>query len=95
MSKIVKLSCKKRYVIAPNSECTIWLSVPDTMFGTQGIFTGNSNLSKRGVLLARLVVTVAQNGKIPILILNPTNEHVVLYRGKLLGEFSPLVIFLF
>ncbi|KAL5017800.1 hypothetical protein ScPMuIL_003522 [Solemya velum] len=85
-----KVKCAKRCVIAPNSECRIWAHVTDQLYGVQGVCTGSSAICRSGLLIARSVVTVSANKKIPIQILNPSNDYVTVPKGKILGEFCIL-----
>ena len=86
-----KIYTKKRTTLAPNSETIVWGRVPKNICtGFQGICSGSTYVSKKKLLVARSLGVVSTTSLVPIKILNPTSESVLLHRSKPLGEFQIL-----
>ena len=86
-----KIYTKKRTTLAPNSETIMWGRVPKNICtGFQGICSGSTYVNKKKLLVARSLGVVSTTSLVPIKILNPTSESVLLHRSKPLGEFQIL-----
>ena len=75
----------------PNSESVVWVKVPDTAFpGIQGMGTGCKNINHTNLLVAKTLVTVSSDLNVPLKIMNPTNETIVVKRNFPLAVFESL-----
>ncbi|CAG2203086.1 unnamed protein product [Mytilus edulis] len=58
--------------------------------GLQGVCSKSKFSCGKGLLVAKSVVTVPYNRKVPVKLLNPTSENVVIPKGRTIAEFSVL-----
>ncbi|CAC5392025.1 unnamed protein product [Mytilus coruscus] len=68
----------------------IRLANNDTIKGLQGVCSKGKFSCSKGLLVAKSVVTVPYNRKVPVKLLNPTSENVVIPKGRTIAEFSVL-----
>jgi len=81
----------KRLNFPPNSESIVWGKVPQYVCGGfQGVCSGSSIITKKGLLVARCLLTVSPSNMVPIKVMNPTTEAITLHRNRQLGEFNLL-----
>ncbi|VDI74561.1 Hypothetical predicted protein [Mytilus galloprovincialis] len=95
-----KMSCQlntanvqtqKRLSLEPNTETIVWARVPNYItLGLQGVCSKSKFSCSKGLLVAKAVVTVPYNRKVPVKLLNPTSENVVIPKGRTIAEFSVL-----
>lgn len=89
-SKDMTVFCTKRVTVPPRSEMLVWGKVQAGVYGDQGICTSGKYLAKKGVLISKAVVTVTKERRVPIKVLNPYNDNVIIHKGKPLAQFSRL-----
>ncbi|CAC5391988.1 unnamed protein product [Mytilus coruscus] len=81
----------KRLSLEPNTETIVWARVPNYItLGLQGVCSKSKFSCSKGLLLAKSVVTVPYNRKVPVKLLNPTSENVVIPKGRTIAEFNVL-----
>ena len=89
MKKSQKVKCKSTCIIQPNSECILEGKISSEVpVGTQGVCLGHSEMSLKGLLVAKGLVTCSPNHIIPVRIWNPSNEIVYVNKGSFLCTFS-------
>ena len=83
------VKCDKRFNMVPNSEMIVWANVPKYLStGLQGLCTNNSFLLAKGLLLAKALVTVSVDHKIPLKLMNPTNKSISVSKGSVMCNFQ-------
>ncbi|CAG2212900.1 unnamed protein product [Mytilus edulis] len=81
----------KRLSLEPNTETIVWARVPNyIILGLQGVCSKSKFSCSKGLLVAQSVVTVPYNRKVPVKLLNPTSENVVIPKGRTIAEFNVL-----
>ncbi|CAG2246051.1 unnamed protein product [Mytilus edulis] len=81
----------KRLSLEPNTETIVWARVPNYItLGLQGVCSKSKFSCGKGLLVAKSVVTVPYNRKVPVKLLNLTSENVVIPKGRTIAEFSVL-----
>lgn len=81
----------RRLNLDPNSETIVWARVPNYVtIGLQGVCSKSKFSCGKGLLVAKSVVTVPNNRKVPVKLLNPTNETIVIPKGRTVAEFNVL-----
>ena len=89
MKKSQKVKCKSTCVIQPNSECMLEGKLSnDIPVGTQGVCIGHSEMSHKGLLVAKGLVTCLSDHIVPVRIWNPSSEIVHVNKGSILCTFS-------
>ena len=79
----------QRISLPPNSESIVYGKVASTcQEGYVGVCCYSSHIVKKKLLAARTVVTVPQNHRVPMKLLNPTSETVIIHKNKPLGSFE-------
>jgi hypothetical protein len=58
--------------------------------GLQGVCSKSKFSCGKGLLVAKSVVTVSSNQKVPVKLLNPTNDIIVIPKGRTVAEFNVL-----
>lgn len=87
----LKVKCTRELVINPTSECVVMCKLPKgTSIGTQGICTASKKMQKTGLLVSRSLTTVHTPRSIPVKILNPCPNTVVLPRCSVIADFDLL-----
>ena len=74
--------CTKRTTIPPNSEIILWGKLHYGFYGMQGLCVSSRYVLCKGILISKAVVSIAKNKQVPIKILNPTNDGVIVHKGK-------------
>ena len=88
---IYKIKADKRLKIDPESELIVWGQLPkDLSVGLQGICENNKFLMRKNLLLAKTLVTIPVNHLVPIKIMNPSADVVVIPKGSILSDFHVL-----
>ena len=82
--------CTKRTTIPPNSEIILWRMLHYGFYGMQGLCVSSRYVLCKGVLVSKSVVSIAKNKQVPIKILNPTNDCVIVHKGKPLAHFTQM-----
>ena len=78
-----KIVSPKRLNFPPNSESIDWGRVPQYVCGGfQGICSGSSIVTKKGLLVARCLSTVSPGNMVPIKVMNPTTETITLHKNR-------------
>ena len=73
---------QRRLNLDPNTETIVWARVPNYVtIGLQGVCSKSKFSCGKGLLVAKSVVTVSNNQKVPVKLLNPTNETIVIQKG--------------
>lgn len=81
----------KRLNFPPNSESIVWGKVPQYVCGGfQGVCSGSSMITKKGLLVARCLSTVSPSNMVSIKVMNPTNGTITLNKNRQFGEFNLL-----
>jgi hypothetical protein len=63
---------QRRLNLDPNTETIVWARVPNyATIGLQGVCSKSKFSCGKGLLVAKLVVTVSNNQKVPVKLLNP------------------------
>ena len=89
--KNTSVQTTKRIKIEPNVETVVWCKVPQHItYGLQGVCTRNKYACSKGLLIAKSLITVSQNRKVPVKILNLTNDTIMIPKGRSIAEFSVL-----
>ena len=89
MKKSQKVRCKNTCVIQPNTESVLEGKLgTDVPVGTQGVCLGHSEMSHKGLLVAKGLVTCLSDHIVPVRIWNPSNEIVHVNKGSILCTFS-------
>ena len=85
------MQTQKRLNLDPNTETIVWARVPNYVtIGLQGVCSKSKFSCGKGLLVAKSVVTVSNNQKVPVKLLNPTNETIVIPKGRTVAEFNVL-----
>ncbi|CAC5406428.1 CNBP [Mytilus coruscus] len=75
----------------PHSEIIIWGRLPRNIhFGYQGMCESSTQILSHGLISSKAVVTVSQDRTVPVKILNPGRNSVVIPKGKIIAKFSQL-----
>ena len=89
MKKSQKVRCKNTCVIQPNTESVLEGKLStDGSVGTQGVCLGHSEMSHKGLLVAKGLVTCLSDHIVPVRIWNPSNEIVHVNKSSILCTFS-------
>ena len=89
--RTTQVKTTKRVDIEPNSECITFGKLPSYVtVGLQGICSNSKFALNHGLMIAKSLVVVPVNRKIPIKILNASNVTITIPKGKYLAEFSSL-----
>ncbi|XP_060084529.1 uncharacterized protein LOC132563795, partial [Ylistrum balloti] len=89
--KKLKVRCKTRLAINPNSECMVWCKLPKySTVGLQGVCTGSKKAMKAGLLVARSVSTIPHTRKVPVKLLNPGNTIITIPSYTVLAYFETM-----
>ena len=90
-SSTCNVKCIKSVELLPNSETFLWGKIPKMFaYGTQGVSEVSRHLSNKGLFVAKSVVSVTIDHKVPVKVLNPTSTVVTIYRGDNLVKFCTL-----
>jgi hypothetical protein len=77
VKKTTKVKCKSTLSIQPNSECIVTGILDDRVnLGMQGVCTGHSEVTNKGLLVSRAVVTCSHDRSVHLKILNPGSDVV-------------------
>ena len=60
------------------------------MHGYQGFCENNKQILSRGLIVCKAVVIVSNNITVPVKILNPGNDPVVILKGNIISKFNEL-----
>ena len=89
--KVANVRCTKRFAIPPHSEMLVLGKLPkNILHGYQGVCENNKQILSRGLIVCKGVVTVSNNRTVPVKILNPGNDPVIIPKGKIISKFSEL-----
>ena len=84
-----KIRSSNTYTVLPNSECVVNGSLSkNLLIGMQGVAVGHAELSNKGLIVAKSVVTCNSDYCVPVKILNPGNETVYIHKGTILATFQ-------
>ncbi|CAC5371541.1 unnamed protein product [Mytilus coruscus] len=85
----VKGQTHKKLTIPPNSECIVWEPVPTYILpGLNGVFSNHKFILEKGLMVAKSLVTVSHNHKVPVKVL--TALSVVIPKERAIAEFLSL-----
>ena len=88
--KTAKIRAQKTTVIPPNTMQYIRGKVPASHTTVQGVTEPYLNtMSNTGLFIANAAV-YSKNRTVPLQCINPTDENITIYKGKLLGFLQPL-----
>ncbi|CAG2215851.1 unnamed protein product [Mytilus edulis] len=91
VQKHANIRCRKRITLDPHSEIIIWGRLPRNIhFGYQGMCESSTQILSHGLISSKAVVTVSQDRTVPVKILNPGSNSVVIPKGKIIAKFSQL-----
>ena len=86
-----KVRTRQEIHIPPNSESLIWLKAPrNAPQGLQGVCAPSSEMKNSDLLVSKTVVTVTSHHSVPVKVMNPSNEEIVLTKGKVVAKFRAL-----
>ena len=89
VKRSTKIKSSNTYTVLPNSECVIMGSLSKhLLIGMQGVTVGHAELSNKGLMVAKSVVTCNSDYRIPAKVLNPGNETVYVHKGTILATFQ-------
>jgi hypothetical protein len=89
--KVANVRCTKRITIPPHSEMVVLGKLPkNIVHGYRGFCENNKHILSRGLIVCKAVVTVSNNRTVPVKILNPGNDPVVIPKGKFISKFTEL-----
>ncbi|VDI22280.1 Hypothetical predicted protein [Mytilus galloprovincialis] len=89
--KSVKVQTHKKLTIPPNSECIVWGHVPTYVLpGLNGVCSNHKFILEKGLMVAKSLVTVSYNHKVPVKVLNATALSVVIPKDRTIAEFLSL-----
>ena len=78
------------FLLPPESETVVPATVEGIQPGSTGLVHPNPDLPNRyGIIAATALVKVTADGTVPIRLLNPASQPVLLYRRTTLGTFTP------
>ena len=87
--KIASVRCTKRITLPPNSEMLVLGKLPQNILhGYQGFCENNKQVLSRGILVCKCLVTVSSNRTVPVKLLNPGNDTVIIPKGKIIAQFN-------
>ena len=87
--KITSVRCTKRITMPPNSEILVLGKLPQNILhGYQGFCENNKQILSKGVLVCKCLVTVSSNRTVPVKLLNPGNDTVIIPKGKIISQFN-------
>ena len=87
LGETVRLLTAEKIVVPPGSEME--LMVKQTSGATGGTWFVESDVSSRlGVIVARGLVCPNRNGLVPVRVLNPRDEEVILFKGVHLAKME-------
>jgi hypothetical protein len=87
---MIKVVNCERVVIKPRHEIVVKAQIDGELNGEIIIEPRKKLMEKTGLLVARVVVCVQDQGDVPIKILNTTNKTITVYKGQTLGEVQEL-----
>ncbi|CAC5414044.1 CNBP [Mytilus coruscus] len=91
VQKHANIRCRKRVTLDAHSEIIIWGRLPRNIhFGYQGMCESSTQILSHGLISSKAVVTVSQDRTVPVKILNPGSNSVVIPKDKMIGKFSQL-----
>ncbi|CAG2237804.1 unnamed protein product [Mytilus edulis] len=83
VQKHANIRCRKRITLDPHSEIIIWGRLPRNIhFGYQGMCESSTQILSHGLISSKAVVTVSQDRTVPVKILNPGSNSVVIPKVK-------------
>ena len=83
--------CRKRITIPAHSEIVVWGKLPKHIcYGYQGICENVKQVILRGIIGCKSVVTVSKDRTVPVKLLNPGNDPIVIPKGKVISKFSQM-----
>ena len=86
-AKHIKIRSTRRIDLPPQSETIVWGKAPTHILsGTQGICSNDSDLLKKGVMVAKSLCTVPVDRFVPLKLLNSTHYSVCIPKGKCLSS---------
>ena len=89
--KSARVQTHKRLTIPANSEMIIWGHLPDYIpHGLNGVCSNSTFSLGKGLILAKTLVTVSHNHKVPVKVLNPTSDNIVIPKDRIIAQFSSL-----
>ena len=89
VKKTTKIRCKDTFTIAPNSECIVIGKLSkDLPLGMQGLCVGHAELTHKGLMVARSVLSCLVDRVVPVKVLNPGYETVHVNKGTILATFK-------
>ena len=84
-----KIKCKESFAISPNSECIVVGKLSkDLPIGIQGLCIGHSEVSHKGLVVAKSVLSCSMDRVVPVKVLNPGYETVHVNKGAILATFK-------
>lgn len=84
-----KIKCKESFTISPNSECIVVGKLSkDLPLGMQGICVGHAELSHKGLIVAKSLLSCSVDRIVPVKVLNPGYETVHVNKGTILATFK-------
>ena len=87
-TKSINIKSQKQISVDPQKEILVWGKAPNNLlYGQQGMCTNSAYIVKNGLWVAKAVVNVNKNRTVPLRIFNPTNDTIVIPRGKVLSVF--------
>jgi dUTPase len=89
--KSANLQTQRLLHLDPNTETTVWARVLSyVIIDLQGVCSKSKFSCGKGLLLAKSVATVPNNRKVHVKLLNPTNETIVIPKGRTIVQCNVL-----
>ena len=85
------MQTQKRLTIEPNSELIVYGKIPNYVtHGLNGICSNSKFAVNKGLMVAKCLVTVPYNHKVPVKVLNPSNDKIIISKGRTIAEFTTM-----
>ncbi len=87
LANVIRVVNNAKVVLRPKHELVLRARIEgETELSTVLIEPSSSLMEKTGLLIARVMVSVNENGEVPMKIMNTTNKTITLYKGQTLGD---------
>lgn len=85
------MQTQKRLTIEPNSELIVYGKVPNYVtHGLNGVCSNSKFAVNKCLMVAKCLVTVPYNHKVPVKVLNPSNDKIIISKGRTTAEFTTM-----
>lgn len=81
MKKTTKIKCEESFTISPNSECIFVGKLSEGLpIGSQGLCTGHLEMSHKGLMVAKSVLSCLVDRVVPVKVLKPGYETLATFK---------------